>query len=85
MNIIIGPVLARDGGYAFDYWIAKDGFVCGCVYRRIEDAYYARRALAAAEHADAVCETLSEFVRGIHGGSVGGGGGGVGRSLGAAA
>ena len=67
MGIVIGPILKRAGGYAFDTWTAGKGVSPGYPYRRIEDAHYARnatiktstqgRALAAI-----VCQTLDEFI-----------------------
>jgi hypothetical protein len=44
MGVVVGPVLARPGGYAFDTWTAEDGARSGYVYCRIEDTYYARDA-----------------------------------------
>jgi hypothetical protein len=44
MPVILGPVLTRAGGYAFDAWTPEGGLRRGYVYRRIEDAYYARNA-----------------------------------------
>jgi hypothetical protein len=44
MAIILGLVLRREGGYAFDAWTPGNGLSRGYVYRRIEDAYYARKA-----------------------------------------
>jgi hypothetical protein len=44
MAVIFGPVLLREGGYAFDARTPEQGLSRGCVYRRIEDAYYARKA-----------------------------------------
>ena len=41
MHVVIGPVLTRARGYAFDSWTPEDGLTRGEVYRRIEDAYYA--------------------------------------------
>jgi hypothetical protein len=38
MHTVIGPILTRDGGYAFDSWTLNRGYS----YRRIEHAYYAR-------------------------------------------
>jgi hypothetical protein len=43
MGVVVGPVLVRSGGYAFDTW-SMEGVSRGYVYRRIEDAFYARRA-----------------------------------------
>ncbi len=67
MGIVIGPILKRADGYAFDTWTAGKGVSPGYPYRRIEDAHYARnatikpfaqgRALAAT-----VCQTLDEFI-----------------------
>jgi hypothetical protein len=45
MAIVVGPVLARSGGYRFDLWIAGKGLSPGYPYRRIEDAYYARNTV----------------------------------------
>ena len=67
MGIVIGPVLMRADGYRFDTWIAGKGMTRGYPYRRIEDAYYARRAdiKASAQGralAAIVCQTLDEFI-----------------------
>jgi hypothetical protein len=68
MATVIGPVLTRDGGYAFDAWTPEHGLSRGYVYRHIDDAYYARKA----ELRDPVkgnsdrivaCNTVDEFVR----------------------
>jgi hypothetical protein len=42
MEIVVGPVVTRKGGYAFDCWTPEEGFSRGYAYCRIEDAYYAR-------------------------------------------
>ena len=67
MDIVIGPVLRRADGYRFDTWTAGKGMTRGYPYRRIEDAYYARRAdiKASAQGralAAIVCQTLDEFI-----------------------
>ena len=67
MGIVIGPVLRRADGYRFDTWTAGKGVTRGYPYRRIEDAYYARRAdiKASAQGralAAIVCQTLDEFI-----------------------
>jgi hypothetical protein len=67
MAIVIGPVLARSGGYRFYHWIAGKGLSASYPYRRIEDAYYARNTLIRTSGQDSasgaiVCETLDEFV-----------------------
>jgi hypothetical protein len=66
MPIILGPVLMREGGYAFDAWTPDQGLSRGYVYRRIEDAYYARkvelRALGSGSASRIVaCNTADEF------------------------
>ena len=67
MGIVIGPVLRRADAYRFDTWTAGKGVTRGYPYRRIEDAYYARRAdiKASAQGralAAIVCQTLDEFI-----------------------
>jgi hypothetical protein len=67
MAIVIGPVLARSGGYRFYLWIAGKGFSASYPYRRIEDAYYARNTVIRTSGQDrasgaVVCQTLDEFV-----------------------
>ena len=44
MDTLIGPVLARAGLFSFDSWTPAAGLRHGFGYRRIEDAYYARKA-----------------------------------------
>jgi hypothetical protein len=41
MQIVVGPVLTRKGGYAFDCWTPEGGLSRGYAYGRIEDAHYA--------------------------------------------
>jgi hypothetical protein len=67
MNIVIGPVLRRTGGYAFDTWIADKGMTRSYHYDRVEHAYYARNAEIKASAqgrapAAIVCQTLDEFI-----------------------
>jgi hypothetical protein len=68
MALVIGPVLTRTGGYAFDAWTPEEGLSRGYVYPRIEDAYYARKAEVRSfgqRDADRIvaCNTVDEFVR----------------------
>ena len=68
MAIILGPVLTREGGYAFDAWTAENRLRRGYVYRRIEDAYYARKAelrRPGESHARPIvaCNAVDEFTR----------------------
>jgi hypothetical protein len=67
VNIVIGPVLSRADGYAFDTWTAGKGVSRSYPYRRIDQAYYARHAeikASAQSRAPAaiVCQTLDEFI-----------------------
>ena len=67
MNIVIGPVLSRADGYAFDTWTAGKGVTRSYTYRRIDQAYFARNAeikASAQSRAPAaiVCQTLDEFI-----------------------
>jgi hypothetical protein len=68
MDIVIGPVLMRKGGYAFDCWTPEEGLSRGYTYGRVEDAHYARnveirsRTNGYPDHAIA-CSTVDEFVR----------------------
>ena len=68
MTVILGPVLTREGGYAFDAWTPQGGLSRGYVYPRIEDAYYARKAeIRAPGNVSAsrllACNTADEFTR----------------------
>jgi hypothetical protein len=68
MPIVLGPVLSREGGYAFDAWTPEHGLSRGYVYRRVEDAYYARKAAIRSptkRHPGHIvaCSTVDEFVR----------------------
>jgi len=68
MQIIVGPVLTRKGGYAFDCWTPEGGLSRGYAYGRIEDAHYARnveirsRKKGYSGHMIA-CNTVDDFVR----------------------
>jgi hypothetical protein len=42
MHTVVGPVLTRKGGYAFDCWTPEKGLSPGYTYHRIQDALYAR-------------------------------------------
>jgi hypothetical protein len=66
MHTVIGPILTRDGGYAFDSWTPEEGLSRGYAYSRIEDAHYARKAEIRSrmrgygDHMVA-CSTMDEF------------------------
>jgi hypothetical protein len=40
MQIVVGPVPTRKGGYALDCWTLEEGLSRGYTYGRIEDAHY---------------------------------------------
>ena len=66
MRTIVGPVLARAGGYVFDTWTPEAGLSRSFVYPRIDNAYYARAVEIAHYRTcgdiDArVCDTVVEF------------------------
>ena len=44
MLAVVGPILLKEGCYAFDLWTPEEGLCRGYAYRRIEDANYARNA-----------------------------------------
>jgi hypothetical protein len=68
MQIVLGPVVTRRGGYAFDSWTPTEGLRCGYTYGRIEDALYARnveiRSCSKGSSDQTIaCSTVDEFVR----------------------
>ena len=68
MQIVVGPVLARKGGYAFDCWTPEEGFSRGYAYSRIEDAHYARNVEIRSHKKGyldrmSACNTVDDFVR----------------------
>jgi hypothetical protein len=64
MDMIIGPILKRAGGYVFDTWSECEGLNRGYPYRRIEDANYARNAAIRTDAtlSATVCHTLDDFM-----------------------
>jgi hypothetical protein len=66
MHAVVGPIVTREGGYAFDSWTVEEGLRRGYAYRRIEDAHYARRAEIRSRSHDfaaemVACSTTDEF------------------------
>jgi hypothetical protein len=66
MHVVVGPIITRDGGFAFDSWAPETGLSLGYAYRRIEDAHYARKAeirsrATSFAHPMVACSTLDEF------------------------
>jgi hypothetical protein len=70
MHTVVGPILTKQGGYAFDTWTPEEGLSCGYAYRRIEDAHYARNAEISPRKrgrplAALACNTLDEFTSAV--------------------
>ena len=68
MQIVVGPVLTRKGGYAFDCWTPEQGLSPGYTYGRVEDAHYARKVeirfpKQGGSHKTIACSTVDEFAR----------------------
>ena len=66
MHAVVGPILLKEGCYAFDSWTPEEGLSRGYAYRRVEDAQYARNAEIRSRRqgrsgAAVVCSTLDEF------------------------
>jgi hypothetical protein len=62
-NLLVGPVLSVDGGYAFATWSADQGLTACRPYRRFEDARYGRTATMRDGSAQTVgFDTSGEFV-----------------------
>jgi hypothetical protein len=66
MHVVVGPIVTRDGGFAFDSWTPEKGLSRGYSYRRIEDAHYARKAQIRSGRGSVAgpmvtCSTLDEF------------------------
>lgn len=72
MGVVVGPVLERPNGYAFYTWTVENGVSRGYLYRRVEDASYARKVIvdrAVSKYSGATpvgdvrtCRTLEEFM-----------------------
>lgn len=66
MDLLIGPLLERKGGYGYDTFTLTEGLRSSFRYRRVEEARYDQRALIAESERDPrchirICETLIEF------------------------
>jgi hypothetical protein len=66
MDLLIGPLLQRNGGYSYDTFTAPEGLRHSFRYRQIEAARYDQRALMAEARRDPrcaihLCETQGEF------------------------
>lgn len=74
MHVIVGPIVTRDGGFAFDSWTPEGGLTPGYPYRRIEDAHYARKAEIRSAARPVVgpmvaCSTIDEFTSALAAGN----------------
>jgi hypothetical protein len=70
MHAVVGPVLIRGGGYSFDSWTPETGLSRSYAYRRVEDAYYARKAEIRSRKNGAPivsCSTVDEFASSLAG------------------
>jgi|SRR5689334_5823188 hypothetical protein len=68
MELLVGPLLQRNGGYSYDTFTSAEGLRHSFRYLRIEAARYDQRALVAEARRDPrwsihTCETQSEFER----------------------
>ncbi len=66
MELLIGPLVERNGGYSYDTFTRAEGLSRSFRYLRIDAARYDQRALMAEARRDSrcevrVCETQSEF------------------------
>jgi hypothetical protein len=66
MHAVVGPILLKEGRYAFDLWTPEEGLSRGYAYRRVEEAHYARNAEIRSRRrgqsgAAVACSTLDEF------------------------
>lgn len=68
MELLVGPLLQRNGGYSYDTFTSAEGLRHSFRYLRIEAARYDQRALVAEARRDPrcsihLCETQGEFER----------------------
>jgi hypothetical protein len=66
VHVVVGPVVMRDGGFAYDSWTPERGLSRGYSYRRVEDAHYARKVQIRSGTGSVAgpmvaCSTLDEF------------------------
>jgi hypothetical protein len=66
MELLIGPLLERNGGYSYDTFTRAEGLRRSFRYPRVDAARYDQRALAAEARRDPrckvrICETQGDF------------------------
>jgi hypothetical protein len=70
MHAVVGPVLMREDGYSFASWTPEMGLSQSYAYRRVEDAYYARKSEIRSRKTGAaivICGTVDEFASALGG------------------
>jgi hypothetical protein len=70
MDMLVGPLLERDGGYVYDTFTVADGLRSSFRYLRLDAARYDQRALIAEAQRDPRCnvrvyETRTEFEQSV--------------------
>ena len=70
MHAVVGPILMKEGCYAFDLWTPEEGLSRGYPYRRVEDAHYARKVEIKSRGRGrpgptVACSTVDEFISAI--------------------
>ena len=70
MELLIGPLLERNGGYGYDTFKLAEGLRSSFRYLRLDAARYDQRALIAEARRDPrcnvrLCETRSEFQQSV--------------------
>jgi hypothetical protein len=68
MEMLIGPLVERNGGYSYDTFTATEGLRSSFRYLRLDAARYDQRALIAEANRNPnctirICETQAEFER----------------------
>ena len=66
MDMLVGPLLERNGGYGYDTFTVADGLRSSFRYLRLDAARYDQRVLIAEARRDPrcnvhICETRTEF------------------------
>lgn len=66
MEMLIGPLIERDGGYSYDTFTIAEGVRSSFRYRRLDAARYDQRALLAEakskpHYTIRICNTQAEF------------------------
>ena len=68
MEMLIGPLIQRNGGYGYDTFTLAEGLRSSFRYLRLDAARYDQRALIAEANRDShctvrICETQTEFLQ----------------------